>query len=144
MGESNARLAANPRCANNGLPDIVVDNFAALRRLVLRTPLADLLETKPGKLPSASNTFRHVYLEDYQQSTRPWEDSGVRRPGRIRPGSSVRRRSLDFAGRTKASVPTRAFPSSGCAWSCGTCIPSANIGRAYQEGRNTLAHCTSP
>jgi hypothetical protein len=42
-----------------------------LRRLVLHTPLADLLETKWRKLPTALSAIRHVltalsYTKDYQ------------------------------------------------------------------------------
>ncbi|MGA8764624.1 MAG: hypothetical protein WB562_17275 [Candidatus Sulfotelmatobacter sp.] len=43
-------------------------NFAALIRLVLRTPLADLFaKAKAGKLTAASNTVCHVLIKAYQQ-----------------------------------------------------------------------------
>jgi hypothetical protein len=66
MRQSDAGFAAYPRRADYRLLDVVIDDFTALGSLVLHAPLADLLKAKPRKLPSTSNTFRHVYLKDYQ------------------------------------------------------------------------------
>lgn len=52
-----------PRPADDRLRNILLDDLAALNRLMLLTPGADLPETERGKLPSASDAFGHVYLE---------------------------------------------------------------------------------
>src|ERR1700736_2429519 len=61
MGESDAGFASNPRRGNDRLRR-VVGEFAALRRLMLYAPLANLLPKRQRrKLPPTSNAIRHRF-----------------------------------------------------------------------------------
>jgi hypothetical protein len=68
----------------------VVDNLAPLRSFMLLTPGADFLEREALKLPSASDAFRHVYVEEYQHSEKMWGASRSSLLGRIRARCSLR------------------------------------------------------
>jgi hypothetical protein len=76
MCQRDAGFVPDPGPANDRLRNIVLDDFAALDRLMLLAPWADLPETERGKLPSASDAFCHVYLEIIS-SARHCGDKGV-------------------------------------------------------------------
>src|SRR5580765_6539472 len=57
--QSDGRFASHPRLPDDGLRQ-VIDFLTPLRRLVLHTPLADLLKGEWGNLPPASDTVRHA------------------------------------------------------------------------------------
>src|SRR4051794_16350055 len=57
---------------------------------MLPAPRADFLESEALKLSSASDTFRHVYVEEYQHSEKMWGAPRSSFRGRIRARCSLR------------------------------------------------------
>src|SRR5579859_526653 len=89
MGQSDGRFALDPRRRHHPLPYFIRVR-APLRRLVLHTPLADLLKCERRQLPPASNTVRHVLLRKIISSGRTYVETPPKHAspdGRMRPST---------------------------------------------------------
>ena len=126
LRETDAGFAADPGRGDYGLGSVVVE-FAALRRLVLLTPLADLLaKHQRWKLPATSNAVCHGLNKRVSAAV---EVVGsrvpTRSPGRIRPGP----RLVSRGGRMRPPLDAVSEWSSSSA----TCSPSADTAPACRE-----------